>query len=363
MVTRTSWFLTAVVVASCLVGRHAEAQPAGDPKPPQPEAAAAAEGDADAAEGDEDDPYADAADPDAAGDAANEADEGSEQRAASDAPARKPAEPQRPALDGPVGLQLHHAPLSVAEPHSELSIPADIEHPQLVRRAVLVYRLAGETELRETEFKRSPTGKYAAVIPAEQLKWPGFAYAIEVEQTDGSRVAAFASRESLHEVQVPEDLEDVRERVLDQRVDGRRSVFASSAEYVSFGRSQAETVDASGNVITESVPDWYYRLEGSYTYRPLRIVSEFSLRIGVVRGRSPVPLDSEEPDQDIDDRRKVGLNYGAPTVRFRLHDIVQLEGEGFLSITEVGFSAGGGAARGARCRDAAHHRTGCRGTP
>jgi hypothetical protein len=40
----------------------------------------------------------------------------------------------------------------------------------------------------------------------------------------------------------------------------------------------------------------------------------------------------------------VGLNYGAPWVRLRLADWMHVEGELLSSVTEVGFSLGGGAA-------------------
>jgi hypothetical protein len=106
-------------------------------------------------------------------------------------------------------------------------------------------------------------------------------------------------------------------------------VVSTFAEYVSFGQSRGVTAGTS-----ENINDWFYRVEAAYTYRPLRIVDEFSIHAGVVRGHAPT--DSTE--------HKVGLNYGAPSVRFRVDDMVRLEGELLLSVTEIGFSGGGGAA-------------------
>ena len=60
------------------------------------------------------------------------------------------------------------------------------------------------------------------------------------------------------------------------------------------------------------------------------------LAVGVRGGDDGVGVGAERFD--------VGLNYGAPTVRFRLHDAVHLEGELLTSVTEVGFSWGGGGA-------------------
>jgi len=146
-------------------------------------------------------------------------------------------------------------------------------------------------------------------------------------------------------VDVPEDLMDARERVLLERLDGRRSVFAASGYYVDFGRSSADRFNLDGTLTHTNVHDNFFRVEGSFTYRPLRVVSEFSLRIGVVRGNSPVPLDdSQAPGKIGTDRFKVGLNYGAPTVRFRLADMWHLEAEFLTSVTETGFSVGTGSA-------------------
>jgi hypothetical protein len=138
----------------------------------------------------------------------------------------------------------------------------------------------------------------------------------------------------MHDVSIAEDYADLTERALLAQVGGRRSVFSSSFDWVSFGSTT--TVGSS------TVSDGYWRAEGAYTFRPLRFIVEFSIKAGVVRGTSPVAgVDANGPDAD---KLKVGLNYGAPTVLVRLMDYVHLEAELLTSVTEVGFSAGGGAA-------------------
>ena len=141
---------------------------------------------------------------------------------------------------------------------------------------------------------------------------------------------------------------DARERSLYERLGKRRSVASVSSEYVRFGRTsgtQAIPCAAGGEGcspgqrLVPSEVDQYWRVEAAYTYRPLRTVAEFSIRGGVVRGRSLVPL--KEYDESKYD---VGLNYGAPTVRFRLADAWHLETELLTSVTEIGFSVGTGAA-------------------
>jgi hypothetical protein len=221
---------------------------------------------------------------------------------------------------------LHHAPVSVARSGESISIVGAIEHPELVKSAFVVYRAPRDT-LRQVPFQRASSGPYVAIIPPEDVRTPWIAYAVELELVNGGRRAVFASRDEMQQIEVPGDLDDGREQAASERLGGRRSVVTTSGEYVVFGqRSEFE-----GRV----VPDRYWRTEASYTYRPLRTVAEFGIRVGVVRGPNP-DRDPSKPD--------LGLNYGAPRVRFRLGEIWHLDGEFLSSVTEVGFSVGTGAA-------------------
>lgn len=255
--------------------------------------------------------------------------------------ATAPADATKPAP------KLHHSPLTSVAAREPLLVTAQIEHPELVRRAYLVYRTEQSAGLQEVEFRRGMTS-YVAEVPAEAMLPRFLEYALELELLDGTRKPVFASRKNPHRVAVPEVLMDARERALHQRLGGRRSVFSASGDYVDFGTSSALTTDASGNLVSHDVRDHYFRLEGGYTYRPLRFVTEFSLRAGVVRGKSPVPFDVSDEVNDgtnkPSDPFAVGLNYGAPSVRLRLHDAFHVEGEFLTSVTEKGFSLGVGAA-------------------
>jgi hypothetical protein len=233
---------------------------------------------------------------------------------------------------------VHHAPRSVAVAHEPMNVAVTIQNPHLVKRAVLVYRVllslrpdARPGAWTEIEFLRASPGPYVAVVPATDVAAPGLEYALEVERVDGAREATFASREAPFRVSVSEDLMDVRERVALARVSGRRSVVSSFVEYVSFGRSAAP--GASGGDVRDS----YYRVEGAYTYRPLRVVDEFSVHVGAIRGNSPVPSSGTSGSDTA-----VGLNYASPSVRFRLSDAFRLDTELLASVTEVGFSMGAG---------------------
>jgi hypothetical protein len=260
-------------------------------------------------------------------------------------PQPEPAPASAPAPAGPVQQltepRLHHAPISVAQARADLHVRADIEHPHLVRRALLVYRLADEPGFRELEFRRASDGPYVAIVPAEELAGPSLSYLIELERLDGVRTSAFGSRAAPHRVVVPEDLMDARERALYQRLGGRRTVFAAFGEVVSYGKS--EGVNRLTGV-EQNVQDWHYRIEGSFTYRLLRVIPEFGIRGGHLRGKAPVSPNRERPPGTKQDSFKVGMDYGAPRVRFRATDIVHLEGELIVGFTETGFAWGGGGA-------------------
>jgi hypothetical protein len=224
------------------------------------------------------------------------------------------------------GPALHHAPVSAAKPGESISIVGAIDHPELVKSAFVVYR-APSADLRQVPFQRASTGPYVALIPPEDVRTPEVDYTIEIEPLAGGRQSVFASRDEMQPIEVPGDIDEGRERAASERLGGRRSVVSTSAEYVVFGQR--------GEPGENTVADRYWRTEAGYTYRPLRTVAEFGIRVGVVRGPNPDP-DPKKAD--------LGLNYGAPSVRLRLGEIWHIEGEFLSSVTEVGFSVGTGAA-------------------
>lgn len=239
--------------------------------------------------------------------------------------------------DEPVVPTIHHAPRSTAQLGSDIEVGATIEHADHVKRALLLYK--SEAATGEIEFQRSSDTSlpYVAVIPGAAVK-PMLAYAIELETTTGERVPVFASRANPHPVTVLDAADDAREAALLARLGGRRSVVQMGGDFVGFGTSSADVALPDGTKEHRAVDDQYYRVEGSYTYRLLGTVSEFGMRAGVVRGRSLVP-------NEVDTGKyEVGLNYGAPRVRLRLDDWFHVEGEALISVTEVGFSMGGGGA-------------------
>ncbi len=265
--------------------------------------------------------------------------------------ARPPALPspeRAPAAASAPTPRVHHAPVSSARAQEDLRITAVLDHPEQVRSAAVVYRPAGG-ELKQTLLLRSEReAGYVAVIPGPDVRAPGLAYAIEIERVDGARVSVFGSRAEMQPVIVLEDHADVRERAALKRLSGHRSVVAMSGDYVGFGTTTGDAAIPCaagqsscpvGQSRVPSVHDQFWRAEIGYTYRPLRTVAEFGIKLGVVRGTSLVPL------MELDTSKySVGLNYGEPWVRFRMADAWHLEIAGLASISEVGFSIGGGTA-------------------
>jgi hypothetical protein len=267
-------------------------------------------------------------------------------------PALAPAGPAQPAPDkspavAPPTPEVHHAPVASSFQHEPIKIGATIDHPEQVKAVGLVYRSA-QGQWRTVPFLRG-VADYVAVIPGGEVEPPGLSYTIEIERVDGVVVSAFASRGAPYPIQVFEDRADAREKAALERLLGRRSVATAGGELVRFGSTtgrslipcgQGQEGCSPGQQVRPVVDDQYWKIEAGYTYRPLRAVAEFSLRGGVVRGQSLVGSVSV---YDLN-KYKVGLNYASPSVRFRLADAWHLELEALTSITEVGFSVGGGGA-------------------
>lgn len=231
--------------------------------------------------------------------------------------------------------RLLHAPLSVVDAHEPISIYADVIDPQLLKRAFVVYRTGAVHGERAVELRRSAKyAGYVAEIPSGHVLAPGIAYTIELECTDGTRLSAFATRSDMHHVAIRENYLDLREQALAQRLHGRRAVVSADAEYVSFGESEGLLYPPGSAVVPTTVRDQYYRVEGSFTYRPLRFITEFSSRVGVLRGQSPVPLATGTGAFDV------GLDYIAQSVRVRIVDALHVDVEGLTGLTEEAFRLG-----------------------
>ncbi len=232
---------------------------------------------------------------------------------------------------------VHHAPIAAVEENEPIPIRIRVERADRAKRVLLVYQ--NGSGIHEVAFERSEqegAEAYAAEIPGSEVHAPKIGYAIVVEGVDGVRHDAFASRAAMHDVQILEDEGDLRERAQLERIGHRRSLLTLSTEYAYFGTENATVTGPNGTLSTTPVRDEYWRVDGSYTYRILRTVAEFGMSFGVVRGSAIVPSSSNPNDFNV------GLNYGAPRIRFRATDWLHFDLELLTSITEVGFAVGGG---------------------
>ncbi len=234
----------------------------------------------------------------------------------------------------PPETKVFHAPVITWHSGEALTLRANIDRADRSKRVLVVYDANGER--KQLAFERS-AAEFAVTIPAPEVHGPRLAYAIEVEELDGHMRPVFATPEDMHEVHVMADITDTREQVLLDRVEHRRNVLTASGEYAYFGSGVANLM-VNGQPETRRVDDAYWRAEASYTYRILGIASEFGIRFGLVRGSSVVP------GQTDPEKLKVGLNYGAPRIRLRVVDWLHVDGELLASVTEIGFSVGGGGA-------------------
>ena len=254
------------------------------------------------------------------------------------------AEPTRAADD--VGSEstvedaavVHHAPILVAEEETELTLSIDVEGE--IESAHLVYRREGES-LSHRSFVDESASRWTATLPPEIVTSPGLSYTIEIlERVDGveRRRAVFASRRHLHQVQVAEPMSDIVERRLLERVEGRRHELTASGEWVDFGAAEIVTqTPGTGVARRSSADDHYWRVEARYDCRFLLALYSLGLRVGVLRGTSPI----QERDPTADDPDEVGLNYAVPELRLRFHDVFHMDAGVIIGVNDEGFAFGG----------------------
>ncbi len=173
---------------------------------------------------------------------------------------------------------------------------------------------------------------YAGALPAAKVTAGHLEYLIELEDDSGRRLPAFASRGEPQRIQVRKDRGVAIEEALHERLGGRTTQVEISGDWVQFGKSQTEEDEDA------RVDDGYWRIEAEYRYRLLRRVQEFGVKLGVLRGSSPVPFERTDSSDPYD----VGLNYVSPFVQLRLHELLRLEGSASVAVTEVAFALGGG---------------------
>jgi hypothetical protein len=234
---------------------------------------------------------------------------------------------------------VRHVPVAEAPAGAALTVPASVERG-FESTVTLHYRPVAGAGWKTAEFQRQGDD-WAAVIPAGQMLPPGVDYFIDLRGPGGDAQPVFASQSMPHRISVRRSAGDVRrDRELGQAA-GRRSRFATTAEWVDFG---TRTYRKDG--MERAIADRYYRIDASYTYLLLAYPLK-AFRIGGLRllGTSPevVRGDGEEcpgtlDDCDVEAGFKVG---GYAELRFALQEGVEIDARGTFMATKEGFNVGG----------------------
>ena len=133
-------------------------------------------------------------------------------------------------------------------------------------------------------------------------------------------------------------MSDVVERRLLEQVNGRRHELTASGEWVDFGATEIVTETPGNGVPRRQISDdHYWRAEARYDYRFLLVLYSLGLRLGVLRGTSPI----EDRYPTGDDPHAAGLNYAVPELRLRFHDVFHMDAGVIIGVNDEGFAFGG----------------------
>lgn len=268
------------------------------------------------------------------------------QSAASDGTNATIATPERPTADSaaqaPVVARPRALPRLLHQPVTSVAVGAALalsaqwqEGAQPPMELFLHYRRFGQTVYETVRFGMRDMSTLLALIPEAAMR-PG-----TLEYYISSRSGAsdpeqlhFASPDWPHAVTVQIDDAERRLREMLAQHRGNRSQFRFHGLYVDRGQRDVISSDALNH---RPMRDYYYRLEGDFTYRILSAVYSIRIGGGVVRGDSftlqtplPVHLDN------------VGLTYGFAEVRFRFGRLVRMDLRATLGAGPQHFDGGGG---------------------
>lgn len=253
--------------------------------------------------------------------------------AATAPPAVPTQQPRSPA----VARLLHRPIVSVAAGESLLISVQWQQAPAVPTELFLYYRRYGQSSFEQLRFGLRDTATFSALIPESALR-PG-----TLEYYISSRPAGvatadeqlhFGSPDWPHAVAVQLDEAERRQRMMLAQHVGNRSQFRFHGLYVDRG---LRTVISPDGQRTRDMRDYFYRLEGDYTYRILSAVYSIRIGGGVIRGESftlqqPLPVYVDN----------VGLTYGFAEVRFRFGRLVRMDLRATLGAGPQHFDGGGG---------------------
>ena len=198
--------------------------------------------------------------------------------APADAPSANPSEP------APL---LRHDPIDSAKANEPLLIVAHWAAPSRTPPQVFLhYRRAGQSVFHTTPLGIRDTTTLEATIPAADLLSGTIEYYLGSKPHADSAAPEqlhFGSPQWPHAVAVVVDGSERTQRALLAQHLGDRSQFQVSGMYIDRG---LRTVLNKSRTAQFDMRDYYYRLEGDYTYRILSVVHSIRIGGGVIRGGS-----------------------------------------------------------------------------
>lgn len=254
------------------------------------------------------------------------------------AAASQEAPPAVPVAEGKTHPRLLHVPVAQEAAGQAIVVVASFGQGQVVdAKLQLHYRRRGASRFEVVPFGLRDPQTWTALIPESATGAGTVEYYISARpQGDGQAAEQFlfASPAWPHPVALIIDEGERRQRQLLAQHMGNRSQFRFAGLYVDRGMRKAVSSDGRS---TRDMRDYFYRLEGDYTYRILSGVYSIRIGGGVLRGDSFLLQDPLPVYVD-----KVGLTYGFAEVRFRFGRLVRMDLRATLGAGPQHFDGGGG---------------------
>ena len=231
-----------------------------------------------------------------------------------------------------------HAPFASTPADEPRRVLANITGAYRLAETVLRYRRQGEAKWRGAIFQRAEGGGWAAVIPAGDLSAGVLEYYIASRlagsPADAPEILHFASPAQPQAVEIVGDDEARWRRALLAMHLGNHSRFQLTSEYADFGTRALK--DGT------NLRDYFYRVEGDYTYRILGWAYSIRIGAGLLKGDTWKP-DDVDPALRAPVGHNVGLKYGFAELRFRFGRLVRFDLRATLGAGPEHFDGGAGA--------------------
>ncbi|MBI5479225.1 MAG: hypothetical protein HY906_10230 [Deltaproteobacteria bacterium] len=184
--------------------------------------------------------------------------------------------------------------------------------------ALLHYREPGAPRLTTVRLQGAGDGYYRGTIPGRATTGTKLAYSLETVDENGQRQHAAGTEGEPTQVAVREN-----PRAADL---ANRSRIMLRSEYVDFNSFRRE----AGS-------DYYWILEGDFTYRFRTILHSMNLGFGTYNG---VGGKFDKQNLLVGDSRTIGFNYAHAGLEFRFHELFSVITKVLVGLNQDGLAAG-----------------------